>query len=185
MTTTDAATHAAAPAVVLDREREDLLETIRRHRWFLAYTMQGLTDEQAATRTTASELTLSGILHHVAEAEADWADFIVNGPDAMTAEMARWMDPATDHSVRWRLRDGQTLAEGLAEYTAVAERTDELIRTLPSLDAEHPLPIAPWFEADGRWSARRVILQLIAEIAQHSGHADIVRESIDGQKTMG
>ena len=178
-------THADTTAVVLDREREDLLETIRRHRWFLAYTMQGLTDEQAATRTTASELTLSGILHHVAEAEADWADFIVNGPDAMTAEMARWMDPATDHSVRWRLRDGQTLAEALAEYAAVAERTDELIRTLPSLDAEHPLPIAPWFEADGRWSARRVILQLIAEIAQHSGHADIIRESIDGQKTMG
>ncbi len=180
-------THSDTPAVALDRERRDLLESFARHRFFLTFTMRGLTDEQAATRSTVSELTLSGILRHVTETEAMWADFIVNGPDAMTAEMARWMDPESgiDHGERWRLRVGHTLADALEEYAAVAARTDDLIRTLPSLDVDQPLPVAPWFERDARWTARRVLLQLIAETAQHSGHADIIRESIDGQKTMG
>jgi hypothetical protein len=45
--------------------------------------------------------------------------------------------------------------------------------------------VAPWFPPDGVRSARRVFLHIIAETAQHAGHADILRESIDGQKTMG
>jgi hypothetical protein len=49
----------------------------------------------------------------------------------------------------------------------------------------HPLPIAPWFEPGARWSVRRVLLHIIAETAQHAGHADILRESLDGSKTMG
>ena len=57
--------------------------------------------------------------------------------------------------------------------------------TLPDLDASHPLPEAPWFPPGAARSARRVFLHIIAETAQHAGHADILRESIDGQKTMG
>src|SRR5271170_7742773 len=66
-----------------------------------------------------------------------------------------------------------------------AAATTELVRTLPDLDATQPLPNAPWFPPSERWSARRVLLHIIAETAQHAGHADIIRESIDGQKTMG
>ncbi len=172
-------------AVELDRERTDLLETLRQHRWFLTYTVQGLTDAQAAERTTVSELTLAGLIHHVAETEAQWATFIVEGPAVMEAEAATWTDPDADHSVRWRLRDGQTLAEALEEYAHVAARTDALVASLPSLDVDHALPAAPWFEPGKRWSARRVLLHLIAETSQHAGHADILRESLDGQKTMG
>jgi len=57
--------------------------------------------------------------------------------------------------------------------------------SLPLLDASQPLPDAPWFEPGARWSARRVFLHVIAETAQHAGHADIIRESLDGAKTMG
>ena len=53
------------------------------------------------------------------------------------------------------------------------------------LDLEHPLPEAPWFEQGVSWSVRRVALHLIAEISQHAGHADIIREALDGQRTMG
>ena len=48
-----------------------------------------------------------------------------------------------------------------------------------------PLPEAPWYEPGASWSARRVLLHLIAETSQHAGHADIIREAIDGAKTMG
>jgi hypothetical protein len=73
----------------------------------------------------------------------------------------------------------------LADYEKVAARTDELVRTLPDLDASQPLPEAPWNPPGARWSARRVFLHVIAETAQHAGHADIIREAIDGAKTMG
>ena len=56
---------------------------------------------------------------------------------------------------------------------------------LPSLDASHPLPEAPWSEPGARWTARRVLVHLVAETAQHAGHADIIRESNDGAKSMG
>lgn len=80
---------------------------------------------------------------------------------------------------------GDTLAGVLDAYTEVARRTDELVRTLPDLSAAHPLPKAPWFEPGAQWSARRVLLHIIAETSQHAGHADIIRESLDGAKTMG
>jgi hypothetical protein len=67
----------------------------------------------------------------------------------------------------------------------VARRTDEVVAALPDLDMSRPLPEAPWFESGARWSARRVIMHIITETTQHSGHADIIREAIDGAKTMG
>ena len=73
----------------------------------------------------------------------------------------------------------------LAEYERVAARTDALVESLPDLGAAHPLPPAPWFAPGATRSARRVFMHIVAETAQHSGHADIIRETIDGQKTMG
>ena len=67
----------------------------------------------------------------------------------------------------------------------MARYTDELVASLPSLDASHPLPEAPWFETGAHWTARRVLLHIVAETAQHAGHADIIREAIDGAKSMG
>ena len=146
--------------------------------------MQGLTDEQARQRTTASELTLGGLVKHVAAQERGWVRFILEGPEAM-----RHRRPTTPGS-----RSGPTSSCCCPRrpWTASSpstrrsrQRTDELVRTLPDLDASHPLPEAPWFRPGATRSARRVFLHIVAETAQHSGHADILRESLDGQKTMG
>ena len=67
----------------------------------------------------------------------------------------------------------------------MAQRTDDLVASLPDLNLSHPLPNAPWFPPGERRSARRVFLHIIAETAQHAGHADIIRESLDGAKSMG
>jgi hypothetical protein len=81
-------------------------------------------------------------------------------------------------------KPGDTLAGLLEQYEQVGRRTDELVATLSDLDADHPLPEG-WFEPAVRWSARRVLLHVIAETAQHAGHADIIRESLDGARSMG
>jgi hypothetical protein len=85
----------------------------------------------------------------------------------------------------FQMLPGETLAGLLADYDLCAEQTAEVVAGLPDLDASQPLPEAPWFEPGARWSARRVLLHVIAEIAQHAGHADIIRESLDGAKSMG
>lgn len=71
-------------------ERTDFAETLAKHRFFPAYTARDLTDDQAAERTTASELTIDGLIKHVASVESGWVDFIVNGPSAMASASADW-----------------------------------------------------------------------------------------------
>ena len=163
-------------------ERTDLLQALGEQRHFLRYTVRGLTDEQAAQRTTVSELCLGGLIKHVALTEKQWANFIVGGPSAMSGADGSNQAERADG---FRMLDGETLAGLLQEYEQVAARTDELVATLPDLDAAHPLPEAPWFESGARWSARRALLHIVAETAQHSGHADVIREALDGAKTMG
>jgi hypothetical protein len=170
-------TQSPAPS----QERRDLLETLRTHRHFLRTTVQGMTDDQARTRSTPSELTLGGLIKHVAATESGWVDFVVDGPQAMAAP------EDGDYSAYengFRLTEDETLAGALERYAEVAARTDALVETV-DLDASWPLPPAPWFEPGATRSARRVFLHVVAETAQHAGHADIIREAIDGQKTMG
>lgn len=167
-----------APGRVVTGERADILETLAKHRGFLRYTVRGLTDEQAAQRTTPSALCLGGLIKHVAIVERMWMRFAVGGAEAMVSEPIDW-------EAQFRMLEGETLAGLLDTYEQVARETDERVTTLPDLDASHPLPVAPWFEPGARWSARRVLLHIIAETSQHAGHADIIREALDGAKTMG
>jgi hypothetical protein len=167
----------------LTGERADLAETLAKHRNFLRYTTRDMSDEQAALRATVSELCLGGIVKHVTAVERQWARFIAEGPVAMgkwddAGPMQAWLDG-------FRMLPGETLAGLLDDYAAVARQTDELLTTLPDLDASQPLPEAPWNKPGARWSARLVLLHVIGETAQHAGHADIIRETIDGGKTMG
>jgi hypothetical protein len=168
----------------LTRERADLLESLQIHRAFLRHTAHGLTDDQARRRPTASVLSIGGIIKHVAETERFWARFMTGADPGVD-----WTDPGAAEVEAYQqgfvLLPGETLAEVLAHYELVAAATDELVATLPDLDAVHPLPDAPWFPPGAVRSVRRTITHIVAETAQHAGHADIIRESIDGQRTMG
>ena len=162
----------------LDGERTDIRAGLASARYFLRFTVRDLTDEQAARRTTASELCLGGLIKHVSGVEQRWMRFAVGGAEAMQRESVDWLG-------QFRMQEGERLAGLLDRYEQVALETDGLVATLPDLDASHALPEAPWFEPGARWSVRRVLLHIIAETAQHAGHADIIRESLDGAKTMG
>jgi uncharacterized damage-inducible protein DinB len=166
-------------------ERTDLLEALDHSRHFLRFTTRDLTDEQAGQRTTASELCLGGLVKHVTSVERSWAGFILNGPAAMPDFTAMTEADFARRADEFRMQPGETLAGVLADYDEVARRTDELVASLPDLNVTHPLPKAPWNTPGAQWSARRVLLHIVAETTQHAGHADIIRESLDGAKSMG
>jgi hypothetical protein len=166
--------------MTLERERTDLLESLARHRHFLRFTTRDLTDSQAAQRTTVSALTLGGLIKHVAGVERGWMAFASGGAEGMASAVS-----AVNWEEQFEMLPGESLSGLLDRYEAVANRTTEIVNGLSDLDAEHPLPEAPWFEPGAKWSARRVLLHIIAETSQHAGHADIIREALDGQKTMG
>lgn len=161
-------------------EHADLLQSLRAHRRLLLMTVRGLTDEQARTRTTRSTLTLGGLVKHVTAAERVWRDFIVGGALAMAGAQgaASWPE-------QFVMGPDEALADVVERYEQGARHTDALVVRLPDLDASHLLPSAPWFVPDARWSARRVLLHIVAETAQHAGHADVLREALDGARTTG
>jgi uncharacterized damage-inducible protein DinB len=156
-------------------ERADILQSLQRHRGFLLQTVEGITEAQAVLRPTVSELSLGGLIKHVAGTEEKWVGFAQDGAVAF--------EQGEDWQNGFRLVEGETLAGMLEYYAKVAQRTDELVAAI-DLDLAHPLPEAPWFAKES-WSVRRVLLHIVAETSQHAGHADILRESIDGAKTMG
>jgi uncharacterized damage-inducible protein DinB len=156
-------------------ERDLLLAFLDAQRGALRRAVRGLTDEQAAARPSASALSLGGLVKHAAHCERNWIQGILMGrpdPDG-AATPAAW-------EKEFQLLPGETVAGVLAELAAVAEQTRETIAALPDLDVAVPLPEAPWFPQDGKRSARWILLHLIEEQARHAGHADVIRESLDG-----
>ncbi len=169
----------AATQQQIEPERAALLEALAQQRYFFLHTVDGLTDEQARLTPTASELCLGGLVKHVALTERGWTDFVEHGTLAGGDDV----DPQA-RANEFRLVEGETLADVVTLYREVAAHSDELIRTW-DLDASNELPPAPWFRPGERRSARRTFIHLLAELAHHTGHADILRETIDGQKSMG
>ncbi|WP_210407823.1 DinB family protein [Allokutzneria sp. NRRL B-24872] len=173
MTTTETTT--------LTGERADLVAMLDKNRFFLGNTARGLTEEQAWERSTVSELTIGGLIKHVTDVERGWVRFIQGGAEHMMSGD----DSGQDWSDGFRKVGDENLENLLARYESVARKTNELVASLADLDLAHELPQAPWFEPGAKWTARRVLMHIIAETAQHAGHADIIREAIDGAKSMG
>jgi hypothetical protein len=167
-------------------ERDEIVAILTKHRHLFIVTVRGLTDEQARLTPTVSALSLGGLVKHVTATVLQWLDFVEHGPAGGADIDWENPDPAIFAAFAngFRLLPEETLDEVLAGWEAAAARTDALVRSA-DLDETHPLPQAPWFPPDEVWSNRRVFMHVLAEISQHAGHADILRESIDGQKTMG
>jgi len=163
-------------------ERDDLVAMLEQHRQLLLRTTQGMDEAQLRATPTVSELCLGGIVKHVTAMEEGWVRFIESGP---AYEGAPDESVYAAHVASFQMTDQESGPGLLERYRQVADRTDELVRSLPSLDATQPLPAAPWFEPGARWTARRSLVHIVAETAQHAGHADIIRETIDGAKSMG
>lgn len=157
-------------------ERDTLLAFLEAQRGGIRRALLGLTEEQAATRPSASELSLSGLLKHVAEAEQSWVLRAQGLPLAVPRDESTWKDS-------FRLLEGETVEERLDHWETVAAETERFVRSVKNLEDTFPLPEAPWFPKE-RVSMRWLVLHLIEETARHAGHADIIRESLDGKTSF-
>ncbi|MEV4438751.1 DinB family protein [Streptomyces sp. NPDC049577] len=155
-------------------ERGTLLAFLDAQRGGLRRAVHGLTDEQASSRPSASELSLAGLIKHVAETEQGWIRRAAGLPPAVQRDESNWAES-------FRLVSDESLAGVLAHWDKIAEETESFLRSVPSLEDTFALPEAPWFPKDTRVSMRWVALHLVEEIARHAGHADVIRESLDGK----
>jgi uncharacterized damage-inducible protein DinB len=160
----------------LTDEKQLLLGYIAQQRDGIRYAAFGLTDAQGRLTPTKSSLSIGGLVKHVTEMEQGWLDMVLQRkrPVSATDEQASYED-------NFRMRDDETLAEVLARLVEVGRETEAV---LAGVDLDRPVPVpkgVPWFPQDvDAWSVRWVLLHLIEEIGRHAGHADILRESIDG-----
>ncbi|MDH6281256.1 putative damage-inducible protein DinB [Rhodococcus sp. LBL1] len=157
-------------------ERADILALLADQRHNFLITMRSIDDAQARTRTTVSDLTLGGLVKHLLNVERQWVTTILERDETATFDMDAAME-------QYRMTDEETITQLLADYEAAAQATDALVTSLDDLDLLVPLATAPWAPERQWWTARRVLLHILRETAHHSGHADIIRESLDGANT--
>jgi uncharacterized damage-inducible protein DinB len=157
-------------------ERSALLAFLAQQRHLVRVAAHGLTDEQARATPSASELSVGGLIKHLASTERGWIDMVLQRPPASREE------GAAQYETGFALLPAETLADVLEAYSAVAAGTESAIAGVADLGQAVPVPKeVPWFPSDVEaWSVRWVLLHLIEETARHAGHADIVRQSIDG-----
>jgi len=156
-------------------ERALLLAYIDQQRDGLRYAAYGLTDEQARLTPTQSALSVGGLVKHVTATERSWINTMLQRPQPSMDE------GQSDYEAGFRLGPDESLAGALADYDAAARETEAAVAGA-DLDGAVPVPRGvPWFPDDVEaWSVRWVLLHIIEETARHAGHADMVREHIDG-----
>jgi len=170
---------ALAPPV--SDERSALREYLSYHQSAFFAVAYGLTDEQARLTPTVSALSIGGLVKHVTGMQRTWMSRVAAAPDAPPKDPRSFDEIAKDFADQHVMRADETLDGLLSAFEAENATSLHLVDTV-DLDAEVPVPQdIPWFPRGLKaWSVRWVILHVINELTRHSGHADIIRESIDG-----
>ncbi|MFG2869866.1 DinB family protein [Streptomyces sp. NPDC048338] len=151
-------------------ERETLRAFLDYHRATLAMKCAGLTDEQLRERSMPpSTLSLLGLVRHMAEVERAWFRRVFEDGDAPMV----WSD-TVDFQAAYDA-SGSTRAEAFTAWEAEVENSRRLEREAGSLDLAGHQP---------RWgeevSLRMVMIHVLLEYGRHNGHADLLREGVDG-----
>ena len=141
----------------------------------------GLTDAQARATPTPSALSVGALVKHAGSVARGWAERVAHAPDAPPPDERAFEERVAEYQDEFLMRDDETLVQVLARFDLQAA---EVLRILREADPSTPVPVprdAPWFPRDvEHWSVRWVALHLVEELARHAGHADIIREAVDG-----
>jgi hypothetical protein len=163
----------STPDVAPGTEQALLLEFLGYKREALIHSLQGLSDEQARMTPTASSLSLLSLVKHSAIWERRWFQVIVAGR-SFPGEWPALRSEEKDST--FRLTDEDTVETVVADYREQIAASNEILGTF-DLDTSCAWP--EMAEQNLRW----VALHMIEETAQHAGHADIIRETIDGSRS--
>jgi uncharacterized damage-inducible protein DinB len=155
-------------------ERTALIGWLDLQRRILRWKCEGLSEADAhrSVVPTSPMMTMAGLVSHMRWVEHTWLEVLFLGGD----ETRNPSFDETDEDADWRT-DGVTLRQALAEYEARCARSDEIVAAA-SLDDVGRHPGYRSAKADLRW----MLLHLVEETGRHAGHADIVRELLDGTK---
>ncbi len=170
---------ALAPPVT--DERNALREYLAFHQSAFFAVAHGLTDEQARATPSVSALSIGGLVKHATELQRNWMARVAAAPQAAPKDTRSSAEIAKGYAEQHVMRPEETLAGLLRDFEAQNASSLQLVQNA-DLAAAVPVPQdIPYFPKDQMaWSVRWVILHVINELARHSGHADIIRESIDG-----
>jgi uncharacterized damage-inducible protein DinB len=151
-------------------ERSGLLAFLDEQRQAIRRSVHGLTEQQARLVPSASSLSLAALLSHVIRVEERWTVVALGG----RTDPAIW--PVADWDAEFRVGPEVLLAGLLDEWAAMAAQTEATVAEFADMGQ-----LCRGAEAaeDGL-TARWILLHLIEEFARHAGHADIIRETIDG-----
>jgi len=170
---------ALAPPV--GTERAALREFLAHHQSAFFAVSYGLTDEQARSTPSVSSLSIGGLIKHATDVQTGWMQRVVSAPDVPPKDERPIEERAAEYQDQYQMREDETLAQLL---DALKAQNADTLRIFDEADLDTPLPVprdAPWFPPDiDYWSVRWVAFHLLNELARHAGHADIIRESIDG-----
>ena len=163
----------ARPAV---DEREVLLRMVADQRRAVHNAVHGLTEEQARSTPSASQLSLSAVIKHLTQGERTAVVVRIGRRDVETDPQGEWM-------AGFQVADDETVPVLLARWAEVARATEEIVRAERDLDrvVELSHDIRRWLPSGVEFTVRWLLLHLVEEFARHAGHADIIRESIDGK----
>ncbi|MFI5780650.1 DinB family protein [Nocardia sp. NPDC051570] len=153
-------------------ERETLTNILEFHRKTLARKCSGLTADQLRLRAVEpSKLSLIGLVRHLTDVEQGWFDRILSGGDT---PFHYWHDDTPDG--RDFDVDDADVDESLRLWHSACARSREIVDACESLDTSRV------YQPTGdRYSLRWILTHMIQEYARHNGHADLIRERIDGQ----
>jgi uncharacterized damage-inducible protein DinB len=159
-------------APLIQDEHEGLLAFLGHQRDAVRNATYGLREDQSRHKSTPSGLSLGGLVKHLTDAERGWTDRIQGIPPSDSA--------FDDYMASFVLSEDETLAAALLQYAEKCARTDAVISEIEDLGRRVPLPDAPWFPDPENCTVRWILFHLIEETARHAGHADIIREALDG-----
>lgn len=155
-------------------EREALTQYLDYQRETILLKAEGLDKDQLARKLPTSELTLAGILYHLAMVEETWLEHRFLG----LPQRADWINADWEKDPDWEFRTATTMdPDKLRQrYRDACERSRQAAAQAASMDQ---LSVVKRRD-DSHFSLRWVLLHLIEETARHAGHADLLREAIDG-----
>lgn len=146
----------------------------------LRTTVHGLTDEQANTAPSASALTLTALLAHCADVAEMWSMIAAAAPGSPSVP-----DDLADRELDVRVAARPALADVLADFDRRVAEAETRLQGLRDLGAPAPAFDAPWIHEDvHHWEVRWCLTHLCTEVARHAGHADVIRESLDGMTSF-